>query len=60
MRKNEPSPEVKRLIGEYVRIQKEKYGSDWKRIKAAKMAADTAPVVQKLMDTLRQLTKKGG
>jgi hypothetical protein len=44
--RTEPSAEVKAYIGEFVRIQREKYGEDWKKVLAAEMAAKTAPVMQ--------------
>lgn len=54
----EPSPEVKAILRAYVAKQREKYGEDWKAIKAAEMAAQTAPAVHKLFDLLRQVQKK--
>lgn len=45
-----PSPEVKAIIGEFCRIQREKYGPNWKRILAEEMAAKTAPVLQKFIE----------
>jgi hypothetical protein len=43
---SEPSPEVKKVISEFVRVQREKYGEDWKAILAKEMAEKTAPFVQ--------------
>jgi hypothetical protein len=45
----EPSPEVKKIIGEFCRIQREKYGEDWKKILAKEMAAKTTPVLEALL-----------
>lgn len=44
-----PSPEVKAIIGEFCRIQREKYGPDWKRILAEEMAAQTRPFLEKVL-----------
>ncbi|WP_439398690.1 hypothetical protein ACRQ5Q_15085 [Bradyrhizobium sp. PMVTL-01] len=41
---------MKALIGEFCRIQREKYGPDWKRILAEEMAAKSTPVLQKLIE----------
>ncbi|WP_287122108.1 hypothetical protein [Mesorhizobium sp.] len=54
---NEPSPEVKAILRSYVEVQREKYGENWKEIKAAEMAAKTAPVIGRLFDVLQGLKK---
>lgn len=54
----EPSPAVKAILKAYVEKQREKYGDNWKEIKAAELAAKTAPVAIKLRDALMQLSKK--
>lgn len=45
----EPSEEVKAVIREFVRVQRERYGENWKDVLAAEMAAKTAPVVDMLL-----------
>lgn len=55
--KTEPSPEVKVILSDYVRRQREKYGENWKEIKAAEMAAQTAPVIHRLMSLVRDVKK---
>lgn len=47
------SPEAKAYIAEFVRIQREKYGEDWKKILAAEMAAKTAPVMEAFLKLQR-------
>ena len=44
-----PSSEVKKAIGEFVRVQREKYGDDWKAILAKEMAEKSAPLLQALL-----------
>lgn len=53
----EPSPEVKAMIRNFVAIQREKYGDDWKAKLSAKMAAETAPLIEGLL-SLRKDTPK--
>jgi hypothetical protein len=55
--KTEVSPEVKAILSAYVKAQREKYGDDWKRIKAAEMAAQTAPVVGDLLALLQKVKR---
>jgi hypothetical protein len=47
--RTEPSPEVKKILGEFCRIQREKYGDDWKAIPAKEMSAKTTPFLQALL-----------
>lgn len=52
------SPEVKTIIKNYVETQKEKYGQDWKKIKAKEMSE--GPIGQtavKLFEILIKLKK---
>ena len=42
----EASPEVKAIIREFCRIQREKYGPDWKKILAKEMAGKSAPFIE--------------
>ena len=44
-----PSTEVKKIVGEFVRIQSEKYGPDWKKIIAKEMADQTRPFLEALL-----------
>lgn len=53
-----PSPEVKALLGEFCRIQREKHGEDWKRILAEEMAAKTAPVLQRFIELQKTRPKR--
>jgi hypothetical protein len=46
----DPSPEVKAMIGQFVRVQREKYGDDWKEKLSAEMAQQTAPFIERLLD----------
>ncbi len=48
--KPEPSPEVRAMMQEFVRINKEKYGPDWKNILAKQMAEKAVPVLSKLLE----------
>ena len=48
-----PSPELKALLAEFCRIQREKYGPDWKAVLAKEMADKTAPVVEGLLKGMR-------
>lgn len=52
MSAEEPGPEVKAILGDYVRAQREKYGEDWKAKKAAEMAAEMSPTLNALFDAL--------
>ena len=54
----EPSPEVKAILRAYVARQREKYGENWKEIKAAEMTAQMAPTLDKLFNLLQQVKKK--
>lgn len=45
----EPSPEVKKIIGEFVRVNREKYGDDWKKILAKEMADQSRPFLEALL-----------
>ena len=45
----EPSPVVKKIIGEFVRVNREKYGPDWKKILAKEMADQSRPVLEALL-----------
>lgn len=42
----EPSPEVRKLIGQWAKMQHEKYGENWKEILAKEMADKTAPLLK--------------
>lgn len=53
----EPSPEVKAAVREWVKMQQEKYGPDWKRILAEEMTRKTAPFLGAL---LKAMEKKNG
>lgn len=57
---HEPSPEVKAMLGAFVRKQREKYGDDWKRIKAEEMTAQMSPVIHGLLELGKQVKKPGG
>ena len=52
----EPSPEVKSILKEFVRVQRDKHGPDWKRVVAADMAKKTTPVIEALLQ-LRDMKK---
>jgi len=43
-----PSPEVKQAIREFVRVQREKYGDDWKERLSAEMTNEAMPVLRLL------------
>ncbi len=53
-----PTPEVKAILSEWVRIQRERHGENWKEIVAKDMAAKTAPTLERLMTVLRSGAKK--
>lgn len=57
MTTQQPSPEVKAIISDYVKAQREKYGDDWKRLKAAEMTAQTMPSVNRLLNLLQRAQK---
>jgi hypothetical protein len=44
-----PSPAVRAMLSEFVRINRERYGENWKEIVAKEMAAKTAPVLEALL-----------
>lgn len=46
----EPSPEVKAIIREFCRVNREKYGPDWKRIVAQQMAKASEPYVEAILN----------
>lgn len=46
----EPSAEVKQVLSAFVRVQKEKYGDDWKSKLAKELAAKTTPIVVALLE----------
>jgi hypothetical protein len=50
----EPSPEVEALVKAFCDKQREKYGSEWKKILGKEIAAKTAPVFEAIL----KLTKK--
>ena len=50
----EPSAEVKAILGDYCRRQRELLGSDWKAIKAAELTREMAPGLNKLFDLLKK------
>ncbi len=41
-----PSPEVKAILSDFVRVNREKYGDDWKAILAKKMSEQSAPMLE--------------
>ena len=45
----EPSPEVKALLKEWCRVEREKYGPDWKKIVAKQMADASMPYVNAIL-----------
>lgn len=45
----EPSPEVRAVLREFCKIQREKYGPDWKRIFAKEMTEKTAPYIDAIL-----------
>lgn len=40
-----PSPEVRAMLAEFVRLNREKYGENWKEIVAAEIAEKSALVI---------------
>lgn len=57
MTANGPSPEVKVIISDFVRIQREKYGDDWKEKLSAEVAAGAAPFVNALLSLRKDAPK---
>ena len=53
-----PSPEVKALISQWVKMQRAKYGPNWKEIVAKEMVEKTAPMLCRLIDVLGHDTPK--
>ena len=51
------SPESKAALKEWVKQQEEKYGPDWKRIKAEEMAQEIAPTLERLFTRLNSRRK---
>jgi hypothetical protein len=49
MGRAEPSAEVKKILGEFCRIQRDKYGPDWKKILAKEMADQSRPFLEALV-----------
>lgn len=47
--RKEPSPEVKKILGEFCRLQREKYGPDWKRVLAGEMAEQAKPGIEAIL-----------
>lgn len=54
----EPSPEVKKILGEFVRVNREKYGPNWKAILAKEMEEKSAPFLQALLGSRTQKSKR--
>jgi len=50
----EGSPEVKKILGEFCRIQREKYGSDWKAILAKEMVDKSRPFLEALLKSQKK------
>lgn len=46
----EPSPEVKALIKEFCRVEREKHGPEWKKILAKQMAKASEPYVKAILN----------
>ena len=44
-----PTPQVRAMLAEFVRVNRERYGENWKEIVAAEMTAKTAPVLTALL-----------
>lgn len=44
-----PSPEVRAMLAEFARVNREKYGDNWPAVVAREMAETTAPVISALM-----------
>jgi hypothetical protein len=44
-----PSPEVRAMLAEFARINRERYGENWKEIVAKQVAESTAPVLSALL-----------
>jgi hypothetical protein len=55
--KIEPSPEVKAMIREWVRLNEAKYGPDWKKKLAEEMTAKSMPAINALL-ALQKAAKK--
>lgn len=51
------SPEARGAIKSWVKMQEEKYGPDWKRIKAEEMAKEIAPTLERLSAVLNSKRK---
>jgi hypothetical protein len=49
-----PSPEVRAYLKAWCDQQRKLYGPDWKKILSAKMAAQTAPVLEALLSLTRR------
>lgn len=47
--KPEPSPEVRAVISEFCKVQRAKYGPDWKKILAREMADASRPYVEAIL-----------
>jgi hypothetical protein len=50
----EPSPEVRAILKEFCRLQREKYGPEWTRILAKEMAEKTAPYAHAILNMGRR------
>lgn len=44
-----PSPEIKSILKEFVRINREKYGEDWKNILAKEISSKSVPFIDALL-----------
>lgn len=44
-----PSPEVRAMLAQFARVNREKYGENWPSVVAGQVAEKTAPVIAGLM-----------
>lgn len=51
---NTPSPEAKKILKEWCKLQEQKYGPDWKNKLAKYMADRTVPFMQALLKVNRK------
>jgi len=54
---SEPSPEVKELIREWVKLNKKKYGPKWKEILAQEMTEQSMPLINELLNLKKENLK---
>lgn len=53
---NDPHKDAKALLKSWCDMQREKYGENWKEIKAKEMAEETMPAINAIL-SLRKETK---